>query len=190
MYSPLIAHIRKFVPLKDEDAEILTASLRHRLVTKKEYLLKEGQICTANYFVLKGCCRMYFIQETGTEQIIQFGIENWWITDFQSLDNQRPSRFYIQAVEDTELAVLDQRTAGDLFDRVPLLDRYFRLVVQRAFAASQQNLRFIYSFSGEERYLHFSRTFPDFVGRIPQYMVASYLGLTPEFVSKVRGRRK
>jgi CRP/FNR family transcriptional regulator len=189
MYAPLIAHIRKFVPLDDKGSEILTATLRYKKLRKKEFLLKEDQVCPANYFVLKGCLRLYFIQDTGVEQILQFGIENWWITDYQSLDWQRPSRLYLQAIESSEVAVLDYPTSS-LFDKVPLLDRYFRLIVQRAFAASQQNLRFIYSFSGEERYRHFSEAFPEFVQRVPQYMVASFLGLTPEFVSKVRGRRK
>jgi len=131
---------------------------------------------------------MYFIQENGVEQIIQFAIENWWITDYQSLDWQLPSRFYIQAIEPSEVAVLDYSITADLCNQIPKLDRYFRLIVQRAFAASQQNLLFIYTFSGEERYHHFNEAFPEFIQRVPQYMVASYLGFTPEFVSKIKSR--
>ena len=131
---------------------------------------------------------MYFIQANGVEQIIQFAIENWWITDYQSLDWQVPSRFYIQAIEPSEVAILDYRITADLCNRIPKLDRYFRLIVQRAYAASQQNLLFIYTFSGEERYHHFNEAFPEFIQRVPQYMVASYLGFTPEFVSKIKSR--
>ncbi|MBS1662477.1 MAG: Crp/Fnr family transcriptional regulator [Bacteroidetes bacterium] len=189
MYDSLIAHIRKFVPLSEEEENLLTTSLRHKKVRKKEFLLKEGQLCSANHFVLKGCFRMYFIQENGVEQIIQFAIENWWITDYQSLDWQQPSHFYIQAIEPSEIALFDQSIIPDLCDRIPKLDRYFRLIVQRAFAASQQNLLYIYTFSGEERYHHFNRAFPEFIQRVPQYMIASYLGFTPEFVSKIKGRR-
>jgi CRP/FNR family transcriptional regulator, anaerobic regulatory protein len=188
-FTPLITHIRKFVPLMDKDSSTITAALRYRKVRKKELLLREQQVCTANYFVLHGCLRMYFIREDGVEQITQFAIENWWLTDFQSLDWRQPSRFHIQAIEATELAILDRDAFTDLCDRLPLVDRYFRLVVQRAFAATQQNLFYIYSSTGEERYRRFSTSFPEFVQRIPQYMVASYLGFTPEFVSKIKTRR-
>jgi len=190
MYTALLTHIKKFVPLNEEETDMLIACLRYKKIKKKELLLKEEQVCTANYFVLKGCFRMYFIQENGIEQIVQFGIENWWITDYQSLDWQEPSRFYIQAVEPAEVAVLDHNAAHGLFDKIPVLDRYFRLIVQRAYAASQQRVRFIYSFSGAERYHHFCDSFPGFMQRVPQYMVASYLGLTPEFVSKIKNQRK
>ncbi len=189
MFEPLIAHIRRFVPLSEADADLLISAVRFKKVRKKEFLLKEDQLCTANHFVLKGCFRMFFIQDSGVEHIIQFAIENWWITDYQSLEAEKPSRFYIQAVEDSEIAILDRSIAGPLFDRIPMLDRYFRLIVQRAFAASQQNLLFIYTLSGEERYHHFNDAFPGFVQRVPQYMVASYLGFTPEFVSKIKTRR-
>jgi CRP-like cAMP-binding protein len=178
------------VHLDDREARLLADSLQFRSVRKKEFLLKEQQVCQANYFVLKGCLRLYFIQENGTEQIIQFGIENWWITDQQSLDWQQPSHFYLQAIEATGLAVLERTTAADLLGQVPCLDRYFRLIAQRAFAASQQHRYFAQNLSGEARYHQFARTFPDFIQRIPQYMVASYLGFTPEFISKIRRRQR
>jgi CRP/FNR family transcriptional regulator len=186
--SPLIGHINRFVPLKEDDIPAIMSALRYKKVKKKELLLREQQVCTASYFVLHGCLRMYFIREDGVEQITQFAIENWWLTDFQSLDWRQPSRFHIQAIEATELAILDRDAFTDLCDRVPLVDRYFRLVIQRAFAATQQNLYYIYSSTGEERYRRFATSFPEFVQRIPQYMVASYLGFTPEFVSKIKTR--
>jgi CRP/FNR family transcriptional regulator len=188
-FAPLITHINRFVPLKEEEIQTITTALRYKKVKKKELLLREQQVCTANYFVLHGCLRMYFIREDGVEQITQFAIENWWLTDFQSLDWRQPSRFHIQAIEATELAILDRDAFTGLCDRLPLIDRYFRLVIQRAFAATQQNLFYIYSSTGEERYRRFATSFPDFVQRIPQYMVASYLGFTPEFVSKIKTSR-
>jgi CRP-like cAMP-binding protein len=188
--TPLFAHMRKIVALDENEEAILTAGLRSKKLKKKEFLLKEGQVCTANYFVLKGCLRMYFIREDGVEQIIQFAIENWWITDFQSLDWQQPSRFYIQAIEGAEVAILDRTHLPALCARLPQLDHYLRLIVQRAFAAAQQKLFLIHTLSGEERYHHFNDNFPQFIQRIPQYMIASYLGFTPEFVSKIKTRRK
>lgn len=188
--APLIAHIRKFVSLDEQEAALLAGMTRYRKIKKKELLLREQQVCTANYFVLRGCLRMYFIRDDGVEQITQFAIENWWITDFQSLDWQQASRFYIQSIEPAELAVLDRDTIPVLCDRLPQIDRYLRLVVQRAFAAAQQHRFFLHADTSEERYLRFTTSFPQFIQRIPQYMVASYLGFTPEFISKLKGRRK
>jgi CRP-like cAMP-binding protein len=178
------------VSLDEQQAADLAPYVRHRQLKKKDYLLREGQICTANYFVLKGCLRMYFIREDGVEQITQFAIENWWLTDFQSLDWQQPSHFYIQAIEPCTLAVLDRDAIAPLCDRLPQIDRYLRLVVQRAFAAAQQHRFFTLADTSEERYFRFTTSFPEFVQRIPQYMVASYLGFTPEFISKLKSRRR
>lgn len=185
----MVTHVRKYVALDDQQAGVLAGCIRHKEIKKKEFLLREGQVCAANYFVLKGCLRMYFIREDGVEQITQFAIENWWITDFQSLDWQQPSRFYIQSIEPCSLAVLDRDAIGPLCDRLPLVDRYLRLVVQRAFAATQQLRFYMYTDSSEERYRRFTTSFPEFIQRIPQYMVASYLGFTPEFISKLKSRR-
>ena len=117
--APLIAHIRKYVSLDEHEATLLTSMARHKKIKKKEFILREQEICTANYFVLKGCFRMYFIRDDGVEQITQFAIENWWVTDFQSLDWQQPSRFYIQSIEPAELAILDRDTIPALCDRLP-----------------------------------------------------------------------
>jgi CRP/FNR family transcriptional regulator len=189
MYSSLITHIRKFVHLTDAEAETLMATLHYRTLKKKEYLFKEQQLCLANYFVLQGCLRLYFIDDAGTEHIIQFGIENWWITDQQSLDWQQPSHFNLQAIEPAEVAILDRSIYPLLFDQIPSLDRYFRHIAQRAFAASQQHRYFAHNLTGEERYHQFVTLFPEFIQRIPQYMIASYLGFTPEFISKIRRRK-
>ena len=186
--APLIDHIRKYVSLDEQQAALLTGMIRYKKIKKKEYLVREQQICSANYFVLKGCLRMYFTRDDGVEQITQFAIEHWWITDFQSLDWQQPSRFNIQSIEPAELVVLDRNTIPVLCDRLPQMDRYLRLVVQRAFAAAQQHRFFNHADSSEERYLRFTTSFPEFIQRIPQYMVASYLGFTPEFISKLKAR--
>lgn len=132
---------------------------------------------------------MYVNTDQGTEQIIQFAIDNWWITDYMSLDHQQPSVFSLQAVEDSNIAIIHQSVQEELFNRVPQLERYFRIILQRAFAAYVMRIHYIFNESGEERYRHFNASFPEFVQRIPQYMLASYLGFTPEFLSKIRGKR-
>jgi len=189
MHSPLITHIRKFVSLTDEEATLLSSKLTQLKLRKKAFVLTPGKRCTANYFVVKGCMRLYFITDKDVEQITQFGIEDWWITDYDSLDRQQPSHFYIQAVEDCEVMVLEQKVQEELFKQIPVLERYFRLILQKAYTAAQRRMEYIFTMTEEERYRSFSTRFPAFNQRVPQYMVASYLGVTPQFISRVRAKK-
>lgn len=188
MYGPLLAHIAQYVSLSEAESALLQTYLGHQTIARKEHVLVEGQVCTANYFVLRGCLRTYLVNEKGTEQTIQFGIENWWLTDYASLDNQVPSQFYMQATENAEVVVLEKRVQEELFRQLPQLERYFRILLQKAAAAALFRVKFLYSLSGEARYHHFNDHFPAFVQRVPQYMLASYLGFTPEFLSKIRAK--
>ncbi len=190
MYPNLIAHIRKQVSLSNEEADIVLKYMKHVKVGKKDFLLKEGQICKANYFVEKGCLRLFFINEKGVEQITQFAIENWWMADYMSLDKQQPSQFYIQAIEASEVFVMDHLLQEELIKEVPAIERYFRLNMQRVYAAMQMRLKFWYDMSKEENYRFFTDLFPGFAQRIPQYMMASYLGFTPEYLSELRKKSK
>ncbi|HEX6889242.1 MAG TPA: Crp/Fnr family transcriptional regulator [Chryseolinea sp.] len=185
----LANHINRFTELTSSEKVLLSEFVQFKEVKNKEYLLKAGQVCKANHFVVKGCFRMFSHTDKGTEQIIQFGIDNWWIADYTSLESQQSSPFYIQALEPGIVGVLDRTIQDDLFARLPKLERYFRYVLQRAYAATLMRVHFIFSESGEERYRNFNSSFPEFVQRIPQYMLASYLGFTPEFLSKIRARK-
>jgi CRP/FNR family transcriptional regulator len=190
MYQSLINHIQKFVPLTVDEQALLIGYLKHEEISKKKYLLSEGDICQAQYFVIEGCIRMYFIKETGTEQIVQFGIDNWWISDYTSYTLHTPSQFYLQAVQRSKIIILTQDKQDALLNKLPKLEGYFRRIYQRAYAAAQTRLIFFTNLSGEEKYNQFASRFPNFLQRIPQYMLASYLGFTPEFLSKVRAKKK
>lgn len=189
MSDALIKHIEQFVALKSRDREILNKALKPRPVKKKEYLFKEGEVCHSNYFVVKGCLRLFFINGKGTEQITQFAIENWWMSDYMSLDRQRPSTFYLQAVETSEIISCDTVQFEKLILEIPELERYFRIVQLKAYAAAQFRIRYLNELSKEKIYRHFVSLFPDFVQRVPQYMLASYLGFTPEYLSELRNKR-
>jgi CRP/FNR family transcriptional regulator len=189
MFEPLLTHIQNYVALTVDEQYILTTYLQYKEIGKKYYLLNEGDKCTAQYFMIEGCLRMYFIKENGVEQIVQFGIDNWWLSDYSSLTLQRPSKFYIQAVQRSKIIALPQQHQDELLNKLPQLERYFRLIYQRAYAAAQMRITFFTDLSGEEKYHHFASRFPEFVQRVPQYMLASYLGFTPEFLSKVRGKK-
>ncbi|MBS1503661.1 MAG: Crp/Fnr family transcriptional regulator [Bacteroidetes bacterium] len=189
MTDTLIAHINKFIRLTEDEAARVAALATTVQVKKKHFLLQPGEVCRANYFVVKGCLRLYFINRNGQELITQFGIENWWITDYDSLETGRPSHYYIQAIEDAEVICLSKRSFDELMVQAPKMERYFRLILQRAHTAAMRRFEYLRDQSDEERYRQFVTLFPGFVQRIPQYMLASYLGFTPQFLSKIRGKK-
>lgn len=186
MSLALLSHIRNYFTLDETEAEAIASLVHQEEVPKKATLLKEGQVCQAMYFVETGLLRSFYVNEKGVEQTCQFALENWWLTDYLSLDLKVPTHFHIQAVEHCSLSVLTKSNMDALLHRVPKLERYFRLIAQRHAGAQQVRIRYLFSQSGEERYHHFNNMFPEFVQRIPQYMLASYLGFTPEFLSKIR----
>lgn len=186
MYSALLEHIQKFITLELSEIDILESSLGITKIKKKEHVLQQDQICTTMYFITKGCFRQYIINDKGTEQTLQFGIENWWITDYLSYHNHTPSHFYIQAIENSEVIAIEKPVLESLLIQIPKLERYFRIVSQKTFGAAQMRIKILFTMSAEERYHHFNNLNPDFVQRVPQYMLASYLDFSAEFMSKIR----
>ena len=186
MYEALVHHIEKFITLEPSDIDTLESCLHISNIKKKEHVLKEGQFCNTMYFITKGCMRQYIINAKGTEQTLQFGLENWWITDYLSYHNHIPSHFYIQAIENSEVIAIEKPVLESLLIQIPKLERYFRIVAQKSFGAAQMRIKFLFTMSAEERYHHFNNLNPEFVQRIPQYMLASYLDFSAEFMSKIR----
>ncbi|WP_126972832.1 Crp/Fnr family transcriptional regulator [Gynurincola endophyticus] len=189
MSQVLKAHINKFLPLNDEEYSAILPYLKVQKVKKKQNLMTEGEICKQHYFVEKGCLRKFFINEKGVEQTTEFAIENWWMTDHIAYERQHATLFNIQAVEHTEIVILDYQSQEKLFEQFSFMERYFRFVYQRAFAATQMRIKFLFDYSKEEMYHHFIKTQGAFAQRIPQYLLASYLGLTPEYLSEIRAKR-
>ncbi|WP_316838792.1 Crp/Fnr family transcriptional regulator [Pedobacter gandavensis] len=189
MYTALLKHIHHYCPLNKAEEQAVIESFNLLELKKKSLILEAGQFCKTNYFVSKGCLRLFFFNDKGVEQTTQFAIENWWISDYTSLALKKPSEFYLQTVEDSSIMVLESAAEEALFERVPKLERYFRLMFQRAYGASQHLAKYNHNLSREAHYRHFSKSFPDFVQRIPQYMLASFLGFTPEFLSKIRAKK-
>ncbi len=190
MIDNLIQHIKRFVAITLEDEEVLRSCFVAKDVRKKQYLLEAGEICTQKYFVSKGVLRMYNVNDKGVEQVIHFAIEGWWMTDYFSYNSGRPSQVAIQAVEASEIIMMDKQAEQELFAKIPVLESYFRRVLEKAYAASIMRTHYIFNFSAEERYRHFAAAYPGFIQRVPQYLLASYLGFTPEFLSKVRAKKE
>ncbi|UBM59531.1 Crp/Fnr family transcriptional regulator [Marinilongibacter aquaticus] len=180
------SHLEKFIPLESKEYEQIRTFFRTETVRKKEDLLSEGQVCHSHYFVLKGILRKFFINEKGTEQTTEFAIENWWMTDTFSFLNDTASEFFIQAVEKCELLSIRAEAQEKLLQEHPVMEKYFRCIYQKAYAANQMRFKYLYGFSSEERYTHFLKKQPKFLQRVPQYLIASYLGFTPEYLSEIR----
>ena len=188
-YPDFIAHIRQYVELSEQEVEILERYVEPVELKRREFLVTEGQVCRCNYFVEKGCLRMFHINGKMVEQTTQFALETWWLSDYFSFSKQKPSDYSIQAIEKSLIVAIDYQRQDELFAEIPKLESYFRIMMQRALAASQLRVKLIYEFSKEEMYTHFVTSYPQFFQRVPQYMIASYLGLTPEYLSELRKRR-
>jgi CRP/FNR family transcriptional regulator, anaerobic regulatory protein len=189
MYPNFINHIRKYIELDDHSAALLNQYITSHKLKRKEFLLKESQICQSIYFVEKGCLRMYFIDSKLNEQITQFALEHWWMTDHFSFLDNKPSAYFIQTIEKSEILAISASSFEAMLLEIPQMERYFRIVMQRSVAAAQLRNKYMYEMSKEEFYQLFSTSFPEFVQRVPQYMIASYLGLTPQYVSELRKKK-
>lgn len=189
MYPNLINHIQTYVQLSEQDIQTLYRHIKFLSLNRREVLLREGQICRSYYFVEKGCLRMYFLNNKGMEKTTQFALEHWWLSDYFSLLDQKPSEYTIETIEQSEILAISAQSFEDLLKEVPVLELYFRKVMQKAVAASQLRIKLLYELSKEELFLLFNAQFPEFVQRVPQYMLASYLGLTPEYLSEIRKKK-
>ena len=190
MNPNLIEYIKRYVNISQSEIDLFNLYLKPKTLKKKEFLLKARQTCKSRYFITKGCVRLYYIDDKGNEQITHFGIENWWITDYESLINKTPSKLFIQATENTEILELPQITFEELCFKLPKIEKLFRKIMEKTYIASQKRLEYMFSQSGEEMFNHFITSNPEFTQRVPQYMIASYLGMTPEFISKIKKNKK
>ncbi len=182
------AHLDKFITINDEEFSSVLSFFKVSEVKKKQDLILSGEICRSIYFVQKGCLRKFFINEKGVEQTTEFAIENWWMTDTFAYERQGKSSFTIQAVEPSVVLMIDLQAQEELLKKHPVMERYFRMVYQRAYAAAERRIRYLYEMSREELYIHFSTQYPWFIQRIPQYLIASFLGFTPEYLSEIRAK--
>lgn len=174
------------VPLSDEEFEEVKSVFILKKLRKKQYLLQEGEVNKFNCFVCKGCLRMYRVDEKGLEHIFQFAIENWWTGDRESMISGKPTKYNIEALEDSELLIVKQEDMNALVDRIPAMRLMLHNVQQNNVIATQNRIHAAISFTAEEKYLNFIKTYPDIFQRVPQQMIASYLGITRETLSRIR----
>src|SRR3989338_4792944 len=185
----LLQHISRHIQLdKNEEAYFLSL-IQLKTIRKKELLLKQGEICKTENFLLSGCMRTFTLNEQGEEQVVQFGIEDWWMGDLYSFLTQAPASYSIDALEDTLVAQITKEHLDNLYLQVPKFERFFRLILQNAFIAQQDRIHQSLSLTAEQRYEEFIRKYPQLEQRIAQKHIASYLGITPVFLSMLRRKR-
>ncbi len=184
--QPLIQHIEKIIPLDEEAQRALSDKATIKKIRRRQYLLQEGDICRHYNFVLNGCLRMYLVDGKGGEHVLQFATENGWIADIGSLHLDQPSRFNIDALEPAEVLRISKEELIGLYVKHPAFDRYFRVLTENAFVGMQHRVLQNISTTAEERYLLFLEKYPHLFNRIPLVQIASFIGVTPEFLSKIR----
>lgn len=188
MWELLRKNISRHVALSDLDFERVESLFTFKRYRKKQFILQEGDVTRNESFILKGCTRSYTTDPDGQDHIIQFGIEEWWIGDLYSYLSGKPSICNIDCIEDCEILQITRERQEELYARVPLMERFFRILIQNAFIASQYRVLTNLSKSGRERYADFLEKYPDIEQRVPDHLIASYLGLTPQSLSRIRSQ--
>jgi CRP-like cAMP-binding protein len=187
--EPLVEYFDKLIPLNKDEKELLAEKFQARLYRKRQFVLQEGDVCGYINFVVRGCLRMYKIDDQGNTHIVQFATENYWINDLGSFHTLKPSELNIDALEDTVVLQIQRDDLVTIYTTSPKFDRIFRVLIENSFVMLQQRLLQSISSTAEERYQSFLEIYPHLVNRLSQVQIASYLGITPEFLSRLRNRR-
>lgn len=181
----LLDHIARHVQLSEEEQALLISFVQFKKIKKKQFLFQEGEICTAAVFVTSGLLRLYGIDKNGFEHILQFAPPGWWIGDINSFLTQKPGTLNVDAIEDTEIIVIQKTDLDRLYTAVPKFERFFRILAEKSLATCQHRIINNLSLSAAERYNSFCELYPSLIQSLSQKYVASFIGVTPEFLSKM-----
>ena len=185
-FERVLQHIRQKVNLSEEDETLILSKLKNRRYLKGQYIVQGGDVFRYQTFILSGKVRTFYLDDNGNEHIVAFGFEDWWIGDICSFTTQTPAEFNTQCLENTSVAQISFEDMEQLYADIPKLERYFRIIIQKAYGNVSKRIVRNHSMTAKERYVLFIETYPDIVNRVPQYMIASYLGITKEFLSTIR----
>ena len=186
--KPLLDYIKKYINLTLEEEILLLSKINIRTYLKNQYIVQQGDVCKSVNFIITGCTKTFYMDAEGQEHIVMFSIEDWWTSDLGSFITQEPADFNVQCIENTQLIQFRYDNLEELYIEIPKFERLFRKIVERAFVASQKRIIRNFSLDAKERYKIFKTTYPKIVQRVPQYMIASYLGITKEFLSKIKSQ--
>lgn len=183
----ILNNLEKHIHLTREEQEIFTAYLQPKKVKRKQFLLTYGEVCKYSAFVTAGCLRGYTVDKSGIEHVLSFAPADWWIADMYSLISQKPGIQNIEALEDTDVLLLSKANQEKLYTQIPKFEHFFRILTENSLVASQQRLIDSLSLTAEERYNNFCKRYPTLIDHLPQKQIASYIGVTPEFFSRMKG---
>lgn len=184
--QPLLIYFGNMIPLSRIEKDLVAEKFHSFHFFRKQLALQEGKVCDHFDFVVKGCLRLFKVDKKGDYHVFQFATENYWILDLTSFHKRIPSNLNIEALEDTLVLRISHRDLLDLYIRAPKFDRIFRVLLENHFMQQQERIGQLFSSPAEERYLSFLEQYPHLFNRIPNTQIASYLGITPEFLSKIR----
>ena len=184
--APLITYFKNYFPLTAKEKEELSLRFTERRIKRRTYVLQQGDVCKHFSFVVSGCLKMYAVDANDKEHNLQFVAENDWITDLASFYSEKPSKVYIEAIEPTTVLQINHEDLLELYINYHKFDRNFRIIIEQKYIELQDRVLQNISMTAEERYRHFIEKYPNLLNRLPNTQIASYLGITPEFLSKIR----
>ena len=187
--QPLLECFKNYLPLNREETKLLAERVTQRQIKRRQMILQEGFVCKHYTFVEKGCFKMYGVDEKGNEHNISFADENDWIADLGSFYSEKPSKLFIEAIELSTILQIEKQDLLYLFINAPKFDRNFRVIVEEKFIELQNRLLQNFSSNAQQRYLDFLEQYRELALRLPNTQIASYLGITPEFLSKIRSEK-
>lgn len=186
MHDILIAHISKNIRLSTSELEAFCKHFHLKSIRKKTFLLEQGEICNFEGFVIGGCFRIFTLDKKGNENTLYFATKDWWLMDIDSFMNRKPSDLNIQALEDSEVLLINKADKLALYESIPAVEKLFRVMSQKAIVAWQRRLIRNHSQTATERYRYFTHTYPNIASKLTDKQIASYLGITHEFLSKIK----
>lgn len=187
----LIKNILKHVALTQEEITVFKSFWSEKTLEKGEFLLRNGETCRYDSYIVSGVLKAFCINsDNGNEEILFLAIDNWWATDISSFSKQQPSMYNIQAVEKTSLLQISHTAFQKMLQAIPSLERYFRIILEGYLGTLEKRIVFNNMYKAEQKYYDFLNTYPDIVSRVPQYLIASYLGVSAEFISRIRKKNK
>jgi CRP-like cAMP-binding protein len=186
MYELILKNVARFIQLTPEETQRFIDVLKPRTLRKRQYLVQAGDVFRYECFVNKGSLRTYHIDNNGQEHIVMFAFEDWWTGDMYSFLSGQPALYHVEAMEDAELLTIEKSQLEQLYIEIPKFERFFRILLQNAYIAAQRRISENMSLTAEERYLNFQQRYPHFEQRLTLKQIASYLGITPESLSRIR----
>lgn len=186
--DPLLNYLKEFIELDREEIDLIRNYAMRRKYLKNQFILQQGDVCRHLNFVVTGCTKTFVVDLNGQEHVLHFSIENWWTSDLGSFVSQTPADFNVQCLEPTEVIQFGYEGLHLLYENIPKLDKFFRMLLEKALVSSQKRIIRNFSLTAKEQYLAFKKQYPEIERRIPQYLIASYLGITKEFLSKIKSQ--